>query len=70
MNDNSDTTLDLKQIAPRDRHPLIFSTFDKLGEGQHFILVNDHDPQPLYYQFSHVREGRFSWDYLEEGPEI
>ncbi|MGE5173905.1 MAG: DUF2249 domain-containing protein [Betaproteobacteria bacterium] len=61
-------TLDVTTIMPRDRHPRIFKTFDGLGKGESFILVNDHDPKPLYYSFLHEREGRFEWEYLEQGP--
>lgn len=61
--------LNVKEIVPRERHPLIFRTFDELREGEAFVLVNDHDPKPLYYQFLHEREGLFSWKYLEEGPD-
>ncbi len=64
------TVLDVRTIAPRERHPLIFSTFDRLAPGEGFILVNDHDPKPLFYQFSFEREGQFTWEYLEEGPEV
>ena len=45
--------LNVINIAPRERHPLIFSTFDALQADEAFILVNDHDPKPLYYQFLH-----------------
>jgi len=55
-------------IAPKDRHPLIFKTFDELKAGNGFILVNDHDPKPLYYSLLHEREGQFEWEYLEQGP--
>ena len=61
--------IDVRTIVPRDRHPLIFQTFDGLSTAEAFILVNDHDPKPLYYQFLHERENLFTWDYLEEGPE-
>jgi uncharacterized protein (DUF2249 family) len=61
--------LNVTTIAPRERHPLIFSTFDELPSGGAFILVNDHDPKPLYYQFLHERQGLFGWEYLQEGPE-
>jgi uncharacterized protein (DUF2249 family) len=37
--------------------------------GQGFVLVNDHDPKPLYYQFQAERTGEFTWEYQEEGPE-
>ncbi len=61
--------LNVTEIAPRERHPFIFQTFDQLEPGGAFILVNDHDPKPLYYQFSIERDGEFTWEYLEEGPE-
>lgn len=60
--------LDVTTIIPRERHPLIFSTFDGLDKGAAFVLTNDHDPKPLYYSFLHEREGLFDWEYLEQGP--
>jgi uncharacterized protein (DUF2249 family) len=63
------TRIDVRTIAPRERHPLIFNTFSQLSKGQAFELVNDHDPRPLYYQFSAERPGQFSWEYLEQGPD-
>lgn len=62
--------LNVSAIAPRERHPLIFKTFDDLKKDESFVLVNDHDPRPLHYQFMHEREGSFSWEYLEQGPEL
>jgi uncharacterized protein (DUF2249 family) len=62
-------TVDVRSIAPRERHPLIFSTFNSLGSGQAFELVNDHDPKPLYYQFQAEMPGQFAWDYLQSGPD-
>ena len=61
-------TVDVRQVPPPERHPLIFQSFEALLPGESFILVNDHDPKPLFYQFKFEREGQFSWDYLEEGP--
>lgn len=63
-------TLDVRNIAARDRHSLIFHTYHTLQPGQSFVLVNDHDPKPLYYQFEFEHQGKFSWDYLEQGPEV
>ncbi len=63
------TQLDVRTILPRDRHPMIFNTFDNLKPGESFELVNDHAPKPLYYQFLHERDGLFTWEYLEEGPD-
>ena len=60
--------VDVRTIAPRDRHPLVFSTFGSLAPGEAMELVNDHDPQPLYHRFSADFPGQFAWDYLERGP--
>ena len=62
--------IDARQILPRQRHPLIFDTFARLVPGQAFLLVNDHDPKPLYYQFKAEQDGTFEWTYLEQGPEV
>lgn len=62
--------IDVRQVAPRDRHPLIFRTFDALPTGDSFQLVNDHEPKPLFYQFMHERPEQFGWEYLESGPEV
>ena len=70
MSLNAVTTLDVRHLAPRARHPLILGTFDGLEPGAAFILVNDHDPKPLYYQFKAEHGEVFAWDYLESGPEV
>lgn len=64
------TVLDVREMAPRERHPTILSTFGALRPGQVLELVNDHDPKPLRYQFEAEHAGDFSWDYLEQGPEV
>ena len=64
------TTIDVRPIVPRERHPLIFGSFDKLQPGEALLLVNDHDPKPLFYQFQAESKGEFTWDYLETGPEV
>lgn len=65
-----DRELDVRQLIPRDRHSEIFGTFGALNPGTAFVLVNDHDPKPLYYQLQAENAGEFTWDYLEEGPEV
>ncbi len=70
MSSSSEQVVDVRQTPPPRRHPLIFGTFDTLQPGQAFILVNDHDPKPLYYQFRAEMDGQFSWDYLESGPQV
>lgn len=61
--------LDARLIPPALRHPLIFQMFDALEPGGSFILLNDHDPKPLYYQFQFERAGQFEWEYIASGPE-
>ena len=61
--------LDVTQIVPRLKHPTIFEHFDALEPGESFIIYNDHDPRPLYYQLLGERGNIFTWDYLESGPE-
>lgn len=65
---SSENILDIRPLPPIQRHPLIFERFEALGPGEGFILVNDHDPKPLFYQFQAERTGQFTWDYLEQGP--
>lgn len=60
--------LNVTELEPRTKHPTIFQWFDKLGPGEAFILHNDHDPKPLYYQMLSERGNVFQWEYLEEGP--
>lgn len=64
------TVVDVREMVPRDRHPTILTTFGALARGQALELVNDHDPRPLRHQFEARLPGSFTWEYLEEGPEV
>ena len=66
----ADRSLDVRNVVPRERHTLIFDTFEGLKPGEAFVLINDHDPKPLYYQFQAEHTGQFSWAYLEQGPDV
>ena len=65
-----DRILDVRSEPPVRRHTVIFETFEGLDAGADFELVNDHDPKPLSYQFAAERPGAFTWEYIEEGPEV
>ena len=67
---SQDRELDVRELIPRDRHTQIFENYHALEPGTAFVLVNDHDPKPLYYQFQAEHTGQFSWEPLEEGPEV
>ena len=66
----AETVVDVRNIVPRERHPMIFDAFRGLAAGEAFQLVNDHDPKPPYYQFQAELGPIFTWDYLESGPEV
>ncbi len=60
--------IDARAIPQRERHARIFDAFDRLPVGGSLVLVNDHDPRPLSYQFETKRPGASAWEYLERGP--
>jgi uncharacterized protein (DUF2249 family) len=65
-----DRELDVRNEAPARRHDLIFKTYAATAIGGAFVLVNDHDPKPLFYQFQAEEAGKFDWTYLESGPKV
>lgn len=62
--------LDVRDMIPRDRHAAIFEAYYELHSGDGFVLVNDHDPKPLEYQFEAEHTGEFTWRCLESGPSV
>lgn len=67
---DDENILNVTLIEPRLKHQTIFEKFDELISGESLILHNDHDPKPLYYELSAQRGDIFSWQYLQQGPEI
>ena len=63
-------TIDVRSLVPAQRHAKIFALVNELTPGRRFVLVNDHDPKPLYYQLEAEYPNQFSWIYLERGPEV
>lgn len=64
------TEIDVRSLIPAQRHAKIFHLVGELTAGDSFVLVNDHDPKPLYYQLEAEHPGEFSWTYLEKGPAV
>lgn len=60
---------DVRPIPGRVKHAQIFDRWINLPVGEFFVLLNDHDPVPLRYQFEAEFTGAFTWEYLERGPE-
>jgi uncharacterized protein (DUF2249 family) len=63
-----DKVMDVRPIPCSVKHGLILKTWHELPVGDHFILLNDHDPVPLHYQFSAEFPGAFTWEHLQKDP--
>ena len=61
--------MDVRVIPCSIKHGLIIKNWLDLAVGDYFVLLNDHDPVPLYYQFAAQWPGAFTWEHLVKGPE-
>lgn len=57
--------LDVRDLPPAQRHEQIFEAYSSLDRGDAFVLVNDHDPKPLYHQFDAETGPEFHWEYRQ-----
>ncbi len=64
------THFDVRSIPCRVKHAQIIQRWLELPVGAHFVLINDHDPVPLYYQFATIFAGEFTWEHLVAGPDV
>lgn len=62
--------IDVRSLAPPDRHGLIFDRLARLGAGDTLRLVNDHDPKPLAAQLEAQHPGQYRWQPVVTGPEV
>lgn len=62
--------IDVRSLVPAQRHATIFQRVGELASGASFVLINDHDPKPLYYQLEAEYPRQFSWAYIEKGPDV
>lgn len=62
--------IDVRTIAPQQRHAVLFDRFDHMLPGEAFVLVNDHNPIPLRRQLEGRTPGEVQWTYLQEGPDL
>jgi uncharacterized protein (DUF2249 family) len=63
------TVLDLRPLAPAERHRQVHEHLDRLGSGESLELVNDHRPAPLRYELEATRSGQYQWADGEDGPD-
>lgn len=66
---DANKVMDVRPIPCSIKHGLIIKTWAELPVGDHFVLLNDHDPVPLYYQFAAQWPGAFEWRHLVKGPQ-
>lgn len=59
--------IDVRQIPLAERHARIFAAFDALDEGSSMIVVTDHEPRPLRFQFDQRYGGRIVWSQRHFG---
>lgn len=69
MQTAQETIINVPEIEPRLKHLTIFKTFDSLMPGDSFIIHNNHDPRPVYFQMKEMHGDIFTWEYLEQGPQ-
>lgn len=62
--------INVTQLPPPLKHPTIFKTFHSLAKGESMIIHNDHDPKPLHYQLAAEYPDTFTWEYLQQGPDV
>jgi uncharacterized protein (DUF2249 family) len=62
-------TLDVHDMATRERHPTTFDRLEALDPGGTLRLVNDHDPAPLRYQLFVEYPNVFNWEPETQGPD-
>ena len=60
--------LDVRPIPKPEKHPKIFAQFDALAVGEHFVLVNNHEPRHLKDEFEIEHPGGYSWRPIQRGP--
>lgn len=59
---------DVRQEILARHHELIFATYGTLADHENFVLINDHDLKPLYYQFAGESTGQFTGTTSSKAP--
>ena len=65
----TDKVMDVRAIPCSIKHGLILRTWQALPIGDHFILLNEHDPVRLQNQFAAQWPGTFNWEHLDQKPD-
>lgn len=67
----AENVVDVRGMPPAKRHPTIFEKFNALKSGEVLTLINDHNPEPLFYQLAATRKDFDAQAYTvnEEAPD-
>ena len=65
----TEKVMDVRPIPCSIKHGQIIQKWRDLAVGDYFVLLNDHDPVPLYYQFSAQWPDTFTWQHIVKGPD-
>lgn len=68
LEDDELGTIDVRDLKPQRRHEVLLGIFDGLSADEGFILVNDHDPKPLFYELRSIHGEVIDWEYVTQGP--
>ena len=60
--------INVPALEPSVKHATIFHVFENMNPNESFIIHNDHDPKPLFYQLQTKHGDTFTWDYIQQGP--
>jgi len=60
---------DGREVPCSVKHGQIIERALSLASGDYFVLINGHNPVPLRYQLDAEHPGKFSWEYVQEGPD-
>lgn len=64
------TTMDLRQLVAEERRPRVFEAFGRLRPGDTLLLTHFHHAMPLKYLLLAEAPRGFTWDYLQQGPQV
>jgi uncharacterized protein (DUF2249 family) len=62
--------LDVRTLAPAEKHPRIFGAIAALAPGASLYLLNDHAPVMLASRLEELGPGRYRLEMLENGPPV
>lgn len=64
-----DLEVDVRGLPCVNRRAIIFSSFDRLAEGESLVVINDHEPVGLRGHFEDIVPGHYRWDALPRTDE-